>query len=50
MQAGQLGVGYSYAQFFTGNMSKDIFDAYKAYFTPSYYMDKPQIIVTYAKE
>lgn len=48
MQAGQLGVGYSYAQFFTGNMSKDIFDAYKAYFTPSYYMDKPQIIVTYA--
>lgn len=48
MQAGQLGVGYSYAQFFTGNMSKDIFDAYKAYFTPSYYMEKPQIIVTYA--
>lgn len=48
MQAGQLGVGYSYAQFFTGNMSKDIFDAYKSYFTPSYYMDKPQIIVTYA--
>ncbi len=48
MQAGQLGVGYSYAQFFTGNMSKDIFDAYKSYFTPSYYMEKPQIIVTYA--
>jgi len=48
MQAGRLGVGYSYAQFFTGNMSKDIFDAYKAYFTPSYYMEKPQIIVTYA--
>lgn len=48
MQAGRLGVGYSYAQFFTGNMSKDIFDAYKTYFTPSYYMEKPQIIVTYA--
>ncbi|MEK5232292.1 LLM class flavin-dependent oxidoreductase [Lysinibacillus sp. FSL K6-0232] len=48
MQAGQLGVGYSYAQFFTGNMSKDIFDTYKAHFTPSYYMEKPQIIVTYA--
>lgn len=48
MQAGQLGVGYSYAQFFTGNMSKEIFDAYKAYFAPSYYMEKPQIIVTYA--
>lgn len=48
MQAGRLGVGYSYAQFFTGNMSKDIFDAYKTYFTPSYYMEKPRIIVTYA--
>lgn len=48
MQAGQLGVGYSYAQFFTGNMSKDIFDAYRAHFTPSYYMEKPQILVTYA--
>jgi len=48
MQAGQRGVGYSYAQFFTGNMSKDIFDTYKSYFTPSYYMEKPQIIVTYA--
>lgn len=48
MQAGQLGVGYSYAQFFTGNMSKDIFDAYKDHFMPSYYMEKPQIIVTYA--
>lgn len=48
MQAGRLGVGYSYAQFFTGNMSKDIFDAYRAYFTPSYYMETPQILVTYA--
>ncbi|MGN4124783.1 LLM class flavin-dependent oxidoreductase [Lysinibacillus sphaericus] len=48
MQAGQLGVGYSFAQFFTGNMSKDIFDTYKSTFTPSYYMEKPQIIVTYA--
>ncbi|GLC89186.1 LLM class flavin-dependent oxidoreductase [Lysinibacillus piscis] len=48
MQAGQLGVGYSYAQFFTGNMSKDIFDTYRTYFTPSYYMETAQIIVTYA--
>lgn len=47
-QAGQLGVGYSYAQFFTGNMSKDIFDAYRTHFSPSYYMEKPQILVTYA--
>ncbi|MDM5248818.1 LLM class flavin-dependent oxidoreductase [Lysinibacillus sp. G4S2] len=48
MQAGRLGVGYSYAQFFTGNMSKDIFDTYRTYFTPSYYMERSEIIVTYA--
>ncbi|MBG9455424.1 luciferase [Lysinibacillus sphaericus] len=48
MQAGRFGVGYSYAQFFTGNMSKDIFDTYRDFFIPSYYMEKPQIIVTYA--
>ncbi len=34
--------------FFTGNISKDIFDTYKSTFTPSYYMEKPHIIVTYA--
>lgn len=48
IQAGKLGVGYSFAQFFNGQMSKAIFDAYKNAFLPSYYMEKPQIIVTYA--
>lgn len=47
-QAGIAGVGYSFAQFFNGQMSKEIFDAYKAAFQPSYFMEKPQIIVTYA--
>ena len=47
-QAGHAGVGYSFAQFFNGQASKEIFDAYKAAFQPSYFMEKPQIIVTYA--
>jgi len=47
-QAGQLGVGYSFAQFFNGQMSKQIFDAYRNSFVPSSFMDKPSIITTYA--
>ncbi|WP_054710271.1 LLM class flavin-dependent oxidoreductase [Bacillus sp. JCM 19041] len=47
-QAGRLGVGYSFAQFFNGDMSKDIFDAYRTYFEPSYFMEAPIINVTYA--
>ena len=47
-QAGAAGVGYSFAQFFNGQMSKAIFDAYRQSFQPSYFMEKPQIITTYA--
>ena len=47
-QAGAAGVGYSFAQFFNGQMSKAIFDAYRDSFQPSYFMEKPQIITTYA--
>lgn len=47
-QAGSNGVGYSFAQFFNGQMSKAIFDAYRNSFQPSYFMDKPNIITTYA--
>lgn len=47
-QAGNAGVGYSFAQFFNGQASKEIFDSYKSAFQPSYFMEKPQIIVTYA--
>lgn len=47
-QAGAAGVGYSFAQFFNGQMSKAIFDAYRNSFQPSYYMEKPNIITTYA--
>ncbi|GAF13262.1 bacterial luciferase family protein [Bacillus sp. JCM 19046] len=47
-QAGKHGVGYSFAQFFNGEMSKEIFEAYRHYFEPSYFMEKPYINVTYA--
>ncbi|WP_274307126.1 LLM class flavin-dependent oxidoreductase [Solibacillus daqui] len=47
-QAGAAGLGYSFAQFFNGQMSKSIFDAYRSSFQPSYYMEKPKIITTYA--
>lgn len=47
-QAGEAGVGYSFAQFFNGQMTKEIFDLYRQTFQPSYFMEKPNIIVTYA--
>ena len=47
-QAARLGVGYSFAQFFNGEATKEIFDAYRDRFEPSYYMAKPEISVTYA--
>lgn len=47
-QAGTNGVGYSFAQFFNGQMSKAIFDTYRNHFQPSYFMPEPKIITTYA--
>ncbi|MDQ1005346.1 luciferase family oxidoreductase group 1 [Neobacillus niacini] len=47
VQAGLRGVGYSFAQFFNGEMSKEILDAYKKNFQPSAFMEKPQINVSY---
>lgn len=47
-QAGEAGVGYSFAQFFNGQMSKGIFDYYRNHFIPSYFMPTPKISVTYA--
>lgn len=46
-QAGEMGVGYSFAQFFNGDMSKELFDIYKNSFEPSAFMEKPQIMVSY---
>lgn len=47
MQAGRLGVGYSFAQFFQGGMTKEIFETYHRNFKPSALMEKPEINVTY---
>lgn len=47
VQAGKMGVGYSFAQFFNGQMSKEVLDAYKSNFRPSAFMEKPEINVSY---
>jgi len=47
IQAGRMGVGYSFAQFFNGEMTAEILDAYRYNFQPSAFMDKPEISVTY---
>ena len=47
LKAGQMGVGYSFAQFFMGGMTKEILDSYKKNFSPSVFMEKPEIKVTY---
>ena len=47
LEAGRMGVGYSFAQFFNGGMTKDILDSYRANFTASAFMEKPEISVSY---
>ncbi|HLS60115.1 MAG TPA: MsnO8 family LLM class oxidoreductase, partial [Virgibacillus sp.] len=38
-EAGQRGVGYSFAQFFNGEMTREILDTYKNNFQPSAFME-----------
>ena len=47
VQAGRMGLGYSFAQFFNGELSTDTLDAYRHHFTPSTFMEQPDISVTY---
>ena len=47
IQAGRMGVGYSFAQFFMGGMTKEILEAYRKNFEPTVFMEKPEIKVTY---
>lgn len=47
IQAGVMGVGYSFAQFFNGELSKGVLDAYRNNFQPSVFIEKPQINVSY---
>lgn len=46
-QAGRMGVGYSFAQFFNGQLSKEILDTYRNHFKPSPLMEKPAVNVSY---
>ncbi|WP_416149992.1 LLM class flavin-dependent oxidoreductase [Salipaludibacillus sp. HK11] len=47
VKAGRMGVGYSFAQFFNGEMTKEILDKYKDNFQPTSLMEKPQINVSF---
>lgn len=47
VQAGRMGLGYSYAQFFNGYMNKRVFDTYRKNFVPSDFMEKPEIMISY---
>jgi len=47
-QAGENGVGYAFAQFFQGELSRYILDLYRNSFVPSSFMTEPKILVTYA--
>ncbi|WP_028273260.1 LLM class flavin-dependent oxidoreductase [Atopococcus tabaci] len=48
IQAGRMGLGYSFAQFFMlGAMRKEIFELYRSNFQPSEFMEKPEISVAY---
>lgn len=47
LHAGRMGLGYSFAQFFSGKMDKEVFEVYKSSFNPSSFMPKPQISVAF---
>ena len=47
IQAGRMGLGYSFAQFFQGGMTPAILDTYRTNFQPTAFMEKPEISVTY---
>lgn len=47
-KAADYGVGYSFAQFFSGQATQEIFQIYRDRFIPTMFMEKPQIIVSYA--
>lgn len=47
LKAAQKGMGYSYAQFFTGEMDKMTLAHYTKNFVPSPFMERPQIVVSY---
>ncbi|PAQ15744.1 LLM class flavin-dependent oxidoreductase [Bacillaceae bacterium SAOS 7] len=47
VQAGRMGVGYSFAQFFNGSMTQEVLDSYRRNFKPTVFLEEPNILVTY---
>lgn len=47
LQAARKGLGYSYAQFFTGEMDKAVLEQYRRNFEPSAFMNQATINVAY---
>lgn len=48
LKAGELGLGYAFAQFFNGDASRETFDMYRNRFIPTEFMEYPTISVSYA--
>lgn len=46
-QAGRFGIGYSFAQFISGQLSAPILDTYRNNFVPSAFLDTPHINAAY---
>lgn len=46
-QAGRFGIGYSFAQFISGQLSAEKLESYRTNFIPSEFMQNPQINVGY---
>ncbi|MFC0013687.1 MULTISPECIES: LLM class flavin-dependent oxidoreductase [Allobacillus] len=47
LETARRGVGYSFAQFFNGQLSNEILNMYRDNFIPSPFMEKPEINVAY---
>ena len=47
LETARRGVGYSFAQFFNGQLSNEILNMYRENFIPSPFMEKPEINVAY---
>lgn len=47
MEAGKMGLSYSYVQFFTGTIDRNIFEIYRENFKPSEFQKEPNVLACY---
>lgn len=47
MEAGRMGIGYGYVQFFSGTIDRNIFDIYRENFRPSEFQKEPNVLACY---